>query len=328
MIYIAYLFVATLVVWFSIKASEYIDLIDKNTRLSGAFLGGVLLSAVTSLPELFTSISATILIDKPSLCIGNILGSDLFNLTILGVLIPCYGRSFAQVRTSRGHIAVCIYLLLSYVVLLLNMLNIVDFNIWTLNISTLLILLCYVMSVRHLAAENGGEQPSTDLATEAEAEEEMEMEPESRLSLRQIVVRFVLVSLGIIGLSIVLTYITDDIAVRLNLGAGLAGAIFLGVATSLPEVSSTIALFRIGNYNIAVGNIIGSNIFNFFVLCCADLLSRLPVYDFSDPKVVNLMIFGGISTVLMICALSLRKRWMKVCFALGTILCYIAFLSI
>ncbi|MBR4064371.1 MAG: hypothetical protein IKK02_03825 [Tidjanibacter sp.] len=322
MIYIAYIVVASLVVWFSIKASHYIDLIDQKTSLSGAFLGGVLLSAVTSLPEMFTSISATILIDKPSLCIGNILGSDLFNLTILGVLIPCYARSFSRTRTSRGHLAVCLYLFLSYVVLLLNMLNIVDFHIWTLNISTILILALYALSVKHLAAENG---TLPEGAVEAESAEE-DVEEECGLSLRQIVTRFVLVSLGIIVLSVVLTYITDDIAVRLNLGAGLAGAIFLGVATSLPEVSSTIALFRIGNYNIAVGNIIGSNIFNFFVLCCADLFSRLPVYDFTDPKVVGLMIFGGISTLLMLGSLGIKKRGWKVTLALSTIICYIGFL--
>lgn len=322
MIYIAYIVVASLVVWFSIKASHYIDLIDQKTSLSGAFLGGVLLSAVTSLPEMFTSISATILIDKPSLCIGNILGSDLFNLTILGVLIPCYARSFSRTRTSRGHLAVCLYLFLSYVVLLLNMLNIVDFHIWTLNISTILILALYALSVKHLAAENG---TLPEGAVEAENSEE-DVEEECGLSLRQIVTRFVLVSLGIIALSVVLTYITDDIAVRLNLGAGLAGAIFLGVATSLPEVSSTIALFRIGNYNIAVGNIIGSNIFNFFVLCCADLFSRLPVYDFTDPKVVGLMIFGGVSTLLIMGSLGIKKRGWKVALALSTIICYIGFL--
>lgn len=322
MIYIAYIVVASLVVWFSIKASHYIDLIDQKTSLSGAFLGGVLLSAVTSLPEMFTSISATILIDKPSLCIGNILGSDLFNLTILGVLIPCYARSFSRTRTSRGHLAVCLYLFLSYVVLLLNMLNIVDFHIWTLNISTILILALYALSVKHLAAENG---TLPEGAVEAESTEE-DVEEECGLSLRQIVTRFVLVSLGIIVLSVVLTYITDDIAVRLNLGAGLAGAIFLGVATSLPEVSSTIALFRIGNYNIAVGNIIGSNIFNFFVLCCADLFSRLPVYDFTDPKVVGLMAFGGVSTLLIMGALAIKKRGWKVALALSTIICYIGFL--
>ena len=55
MIYLEYLVVAAFVVILSIKASNYIDLLDKNTELSGAFLGGIMLSAVTSLPELFKS---------------------------------------------------------------------------------------------------------------------------------------------------------------------------------------------------------------------------------------------------------------------------------
>ena len=88
MIYILYIITVAAVVWFSILASRYIDMIDRSTRLSGAFLGGVLLSAITSLPELFTSISATILIDNPSLCIGNILGSNLCVL-LPGTLIGC-----------------------------------------------------------------------------------------------------------------------------------------------------------------------------------------------------------------------------------------------
>ena len=91
MIYILYIITVTAVVWFSILASRYIDMIDRSTKLSGAFLGGVLLSAITSLPELFTSISATILIDSPSLCIGNIkaffkraykFGTDFVELTV------------------------------------------------------------------------------------------------------------------------------------------------------------------------------------------------------------------------------------------------------
>lgn len=57
MIYLLYLLVAAGVVLFSVKASEYVDLLDKKTSLSGAFIGGIMLSAVTSLPELFTSIS-------------------------------------------------------------------------------------------------------------------------------------------------------------------------------------------------------------------------------------------------------------------------------
>lgn len=106
MIFLYYVITATAVVWFSILASRYIDMIDRSTRLSGAFLGGVLLSAVTSLPELFTSISATTLIGNPSLCIGNILGSNLFNSAMLAVVI-LFSFAGSPPHTSRA--ATCMW---------------------------------------------------------------------------------------------------------------------------------------------------------------------------------------------------------------------------
>ena len=101
MIYLEYLAAAVIVVILSIKASDYIDLLDKNTKLSGAFLGGIMLSAVTSLPELFTSISATVLLDRPGLCMGNILGSDLFNLGALAFFILLFSKGFAKGKVSK-----------------------------------------------------------------------------------------------------------------------------------------------------------------------------------------------------------------------------------
>ena len=50
MIYLIYLLLAVTVTLLSVKASDYVDLLDKKTSLSGAFIGGILLSAVTSLP--------------------------------------------------------------------------------------------------------------------------------------------------------------------------------------------------------------------------------------------------------------------------------------
>ena len=117
MLYITYLITAAAVVWFSILASRYIDMIDRSTRISGAFLGGVLLSAITSLPELFTSISATVLIDNPSLCIGNILGSNLFNFAMLAVVILSFLKGFSAAKLSRGHNYVMVFLMLMYLAL-------------------------------------------------------------------------------------------------------------------------------------------------------------------------------------------------------------------
>lgn len=325
MIYILYIITATAVVWFSILASRYIDMIDRTTKLSGAFLGGVLLSAITSLPELFTSISATILIDSPSLCIGNILGSNLFNFGMLAVVILIYIKGYSAVNLSRSHNIVMLFLFLMYFAVMLNWQYMADSNIifgsndspyLCISITSLLLLAFYAFSVKYLAGDNGDE------ADEQSGDE-------VRLSRRAIVVRFVAASVGIIIASIILTYITDDIAVRLNLGSGLAGALFLGVATSLPEVTSTISLFRMRNFDIAFGNIAGSNVFNFFVLAIADVLyAGGSVYHFGDAKVVNLTIFGALATAAVYILLRFRSPWIKALMALGAVACYMAFLMI
>ena len=326
MIYVLYLLTVSAVVWFSILASRYIDMIDRSTKLSGAFLGGVLLSAITSLPELFTSISATTLIDDASLCIGNILGSNLFNFAMLAVVILFFIKGFSAANLSRSHRMVMLLLILMYVAVWLNWQRVVDTEIvlggkspwFYMSITSLIIAVLYILSVRYLAGDNGA----------ASADEEPAGE-EVTLSLKSIVVRFVAASVGIIVASIILTYITDDIAERLNLGSGLAGAIFLGVATSLPEVTSTISLFRMRNFDIAFGNIAGSNVFNYFVLAIADLLYvRGTVYFFEDSKVINLTLFGLVASAVMFVLLCSRKIWVKVVMALAAIVCYFAFLLV
>lgn len=318
MIYLLYALVAAGVVVLSVKASDYVDLLDKKTSLSGAFLGGIMLSAVTSLPELFTSISATMLLHEPDMCLGNILGSDLFNLAALSACILVFARSFRGAKLSHSHQVVNALVLCCYGVMILNWLGILRIEIFSINISSVIIIALYILSVRFLSADNGA----------AEAEDEQESSP---LTVRQIVIRFTAVSVGIIVLSIVLTYTTDGIAERLHLGEGLAGALFLGVATSLPELSSTIALFRIRNFDIAFGNIVGSNMFNFIIIAVVDILYiRGTVYHFSDPQTVTLLLCGTVALLFM--ALLMRgqskNRISRYACPAAIVLCYAAFLLV
>ena len=313
LLFIEYFIVATIVVFAAVKASHYIDLIDRTTKLSGAFLGGVLLSAVTSLPEFFTSLSATLFLDKPALCIGNILGSDLFNIAMLSVLVLLAMRSFRRAQIGRGNIIVALYMVLIYGIMLLNYFGILDVELMTINVITFLFVGIYALAVRHLAGESSEECDECS-------------EDEVKLSLRQIVTRFAITAVVIVVMSVVLTYITDDIATKYNLGVGLAGAIFLGVATSLPEVASTIALVRMRNYDIAVGNIVGSNLFNFLVLCTADFFSRGEVYDYNDFNVVKLLFFGAAATLLSVPMLKCRGWIVRSLCAICIVACYIGFL--
>lgn len=314
LIFVIYLILAASVIFLSNKASEYVDLLDKKTSLSGAFIGGVMLSAVTSLPELFTSISATLMLNKPGLCIGNILGSDLFNIAVLAVLVLVFFRSFLGAVVAKSHIVVTLAVCLMYLTLFLNKVNVLSFDVFTVNIASILIVLLYIWGVKHMAGEDGSDTQD---------------DSGSDLTVKQILVRFVLVSVGIIALSIAITYVTDIISVKLNLGTGLAGALFLGIATSLPEVSSTIALFRIRNYNIAIGNIIGSNLFNFIILAVTDVLYvGSGIYDYSDPKSVNLLVFGAIATPLMLVMMKWKNKATQLVCPIGAALCYVLFLAL
>lgn len=316
--YILYILVAATVVWLSVKASHYIDLIDQKSSLSGAFLGGVLLSAVTSLPELFTSISATVLLAKPSLCLGNILGSNIFNLVVLAVMFVLFVRSSHAARLAKGHQMVLVYCLVTYAALALNMFlpEVFDFHVLSLSVSSIIIVICYALGVKYLSGEDGGEGKS-------------ETQDDSSLTMRGIVVRFVLCSVGLVGLSIWLTYLSDDIATSLGMGAGLAGALFLGVATSLPELSSTVTLFRLKNYNVAVGNIVGSCLFNMIILTVADLLwFKGTIYDFADSNIGQMLGFGAVAMVATMGALATKTKVGKVVASAVVVACYLAFLVI
>lgn len=314
MIFLIYALVAAAITMLSIKAADYVDLIDKKTSLSGAFIGGILLSAVTSLPELFTSLSSTLLLDEPGLCLGNILGSDLFNLAVLAVLIVVFNRSFATAEIAHSHQNVLWLLLVAYSAVALNMLGVLSMELFTVSITSIILVACYAASVKYLSNEDSGEDAEEDT---------------NPLTLKQVLCRFALVAVGIVVLSILISQLTDMLAEELGLGKSLAGALFMGVATSLPELSSTIALFRKKCFDIAVGNIVGSNIFNLIILSLADLLyAGTGLYDFSDPKTVSLLVFGFLAHPLILCALKFRHRWAQIGLSVGAVASYVGFLSV
>ena len=316
MIYVLYLVVAALVTFMSIKASEYVDMLDKTTSLSGAFLGGILLSAVTSLPELFTSISSTLMLDQPGLCIGNILGSNLFNYAMLSFFILTAVAKFAKCSLAKIHFVVAVSVVAMGLLIVCNKYGFLAFDIGNVSVTSVLIILLYVLTVWIMYKKGGTSETEDD------------GEPVT-LSRKQILTRFTIVSVGIVVFSVILTYITDELSVRLNLGKTVAGALFLGVATSLPETASTFTLFKIRNYDIAVGNIVGSCLFNFTILSVADFFYRGGgIYTIADPSTMNLIIFASVASVLAGVMFKFRNKATAVVCPVGIIASYIAFLAL
>ena len=314
---LAYAVVAAAVIFFAVRCAYYVDLLEAMTPLSGAFIGGVILAAVTSLPELFTSLSATLFLSEPELVLGNILGSDLFNLAVLAVLVLCFLRRFAAAPVDKSHRSSTLYALLCYLILTVTVFFGWEAAISTVSAPSLLLALFYGLSIRRMS---GGDKNG---APKAKA---------SQPPLNAVVLRFSAAAAGLVLASIAITFITDRLAGEFGLGATFAGALFLGVATSLPEVSSTAALFRSGNINAAVGNITGSNIFNFFILFLADLSYLRGSIYVRDQQTGSLLLFGAAAELLTLFLVVPKGRAERAgtaryaAVSVGIAVCYLAFL--
>lgn len=293
MIFILYLTLAAGVIGFSIKLSFYVDELDKKTNLSGAFLGGVILAAVTSLPELFTSFSSTIFLNQINFVSGNILGSNIFNLTILGCLVLLNIKAFKESNLTASHRNTLKLLMVIYGIIFTA--NIIgrDFMFFGVSFFSISILLLYVKGAKTMSVDESSEEIGKST---------------SNLTVKQIMVRFVFLSFGLIICSIAITMATDIIAKEVNLGATLAGSLLLGIATSLPELTSSIALAKKGNFNAMTGNILGSNLFNCGILFLADIMYiKGSIYQPSNQGYL-LIIFGLLCTVVAYGMLKLKSE--------------------
>ena len=94
---------------------DLVDTLDKKTKISGAFIGGVLLAAVTSLPELFTSLSSIFFVNEPEYVVGDILGSIIFDLVCLALETFLFLKNFRNAKIQKFHLFNGIACILMYV---------------------------------------------------------------------------------------------------------------------------------------------------------------------------------------------------------------------
>ncbi len=316
-----YAALAVCVVFFSIKLANYVDLIDKKTDLSGAFIGGVILAAVTSLPELFTSISAVLFVKQPDLVMGNILGSNLFNMCIFGGAALIAAKSLCKSTIGSSHLKTTVITFIMFSIMLLPVVFKKDYTVVGISVYSIILLVLYACSIKFMAGDSA----------------ESEGEDTSDLTLKQIIIRFIIMAVLLVVASIFITIAADHLSEEFKLGKTVGGALFLGVATSLPELTSSIALIRKGNFNACAGNVMGSGVFNFCIISVADILYRGgSVYISNDKSSSYLNIFGLVATAAVGAILIIKQRkkdsenaGLKLFYRIGGLAilgCYAAFL--
>ncbi|MEX2143083.1 MAG: hypothetical protein WD740_00690 [Anaerolineales bacterium] len=257
MFWVQFIAASAIVVLAAMQLARYGDVIAIRTKLGGMFVGTLLLAGATSLPELLTAISS-LQQNVPNLAAGNFFGSNMFNMLMLAVLDLTHQnqrilRQVAMKHALTGGLAI---LLIGMAVLSIEV-NL-DWSVGWVGFDSLLLILVYLGGVRLLHG-NKNIVP-----------EQAELDP--RLPpLWKALLGFAIATAVLVAVAPMLVSSSKRIAEITGLGSGFVGLLLVGLVTSLPELVTVIAAARLGAYDLAVGNLFGSNIFNMFALGLTDI---------------------------------------------------------
>ena len=264
-IWLEFLAVTGLILYSGSRLSRYGDMIAEKTGLSRLWLGMVLMAAVTSLPELATGLSSVIVAGLPDIAAGDILGSCVFNLFLLSILDALSKKVPLASRAHQGNVftAGMFLLLLSAVGVGLFAGDRLPGFGW-IGLYTPFLLFGYLGAMWLAFKYEKRNAPATGLGENGAS-------LYHAITLKRAVVGYAVNAALVVGAAIFLPRIAESIAEMTGLGTTFVGTIFVAMSTSLPELTVTIASFRLGAIDTAVGNLFGSNLFNMAILAIDDL---------------------------------------------------------
>lgn len=239
----------------------------KKTGLGRSWVGLVLLATVTSLPELITSVSAVTLNDLPDMAVSGTIGSCMFNMMVIALLDFLSKNRPVSNRVHDGHMLSC-----GFGIVLLGFAAIdIGFGKFfplvsgtTVDPISIVFIVVYLLSMRLIydyekvrVVEVTGELGETI--------------DNKSLSLRKSIVFFVINSIVIVLAACFLPELAEQIAKQTGWGESFVGSSFIAITTSLPEITVSITAARLGSFDMAVANLLGSNLFNIAILGITDI---------------------------------------------------------
>jgi cation:H+ antiporter len=270
------------------------------------WVGLALLATVTSLPELASGISAVALLDAPNLAVGNALGACVVNLLFLVVVDalqrhqPMYSEASATHLLSAGFGVV----MLGFVALSL-LTGARAPAVLHVGIYSPLLLLLYLLALkgvhgheRQAMNASGAGNPTGAVPVHLHAER-----------LRQEWRRFGLAALVVVAAGSWLPEVADGLGTALGLSRSFVGTVLMAVVTTLPEMAVTLGALRLGALDMAIGNLLGSNLFNVVILAVDDaFFVRGPLLAQAAPVHAGTAVTALVMTGLVIVGLVMRPQ--------------------
>ncbi|MFK5979203.1 MAG: hypothetical protein QM488_09990 [Rhizobiaceae bacterium] len=302
---------ATAVVWIAgTRLAVYGTELSDRFNLSRAFVGLIFLATVTSLPEIVTTITAATA-GNAQLVLGNMFGGVTMQTAILAVvdlLFVRYALTSWPRKPTHALEAVLLIILLN-IILTASFLG--EFEaFWGIGLGALSLTLFYplVIALLHRYDEQSPWQP-IDIPEHAEETIPfIKSRNIEELSKNQVIWQSVFASLMILIAGYTLANRADIIAEQAGLSSSFVGIAFLAAATSMPELSTTIAAARMGAYTMAISNIFGSNLIMVALILPADIFYRKgPILAEIDNVTQFCIVTGILVTAIYIAGILIRR---------------------
>lgn len=252
--------------------------IAKKLKISEMVVGLTVVSIGTSMPELFVSVTSA-LNGSSDIALGNVIGSNLCNLLLILGISSIINPIIFKKETKSFDIPICIFVTALFIVLcnINNDISFID------GIILAFFFFCFLIYTIILGKKQSA----------------LIKETKEDLSKINVFKNIIFIILGIVGLKFGGDFVVDnsiEIAHILNISEKIISLTIVAIGTSLPELITSVTAAIKGSSDIAIGNIIGSNIFN--ILLIAGTSAIIKPMDFDTNYNIQLIILM-ISTVVL-----------------------------
>lgn len=252
----------------------------RKFRVPKMLIGLTIVSFGTSAPELAVSIQS-ILSGKGDILLGNVIGSNILNILLILGLSALVGTLHVNTATVKKEIPVLILITIAFTVVLSDKIFGLGENLFTRQ-DGIILLLFFCVFIYYLFGmanrKNGVENEVTEkksvkketsktekvaeAKTEKVAEAKKETDEEGEVNLVKAVLMVVFGLVGIVYGSDLVVKGASEIAATFGVSQRIISLTIVALGTSLPELVTSVIATRKGEYDIAIGNIVGSDIFN------------------------------------------------------------------
>ncbi len=301
MVWIEFLICASLMTFFAYNLCKEGIIVARKTHLEESIIGMFFLAIATSFPEIATGATAVFHLGRVGLGYGDLVGSVIVNLMILLALDYYEGKGRILLKVSRINRVTGVFALGAALLVIMGA-ALRSYKVPVpvfkgIGSESVLLAIVYVVCLGAVKKLGTPEHPELYSANS---------EP-----FWKIWGKFASFLVIVMLLGVWMAGIGDKIVNTTGLSQTFTGTLFLGFATSFPEIIVSFAALKAGSADMAVGNILGSNFFDICVVSFLDCLTKGPILGLLTPGQIIATLLAFILSAVAVVGMYYRRdtRW-------------------